>query len=126
MPNRTRSTTSRKPATTRKPATARAAATPAADTPAADKPKRNEVSELAAGKPILTDGAQDARVVELTAALSAAGYDVVITDTVNGALLAAVRKFRADHNVTEDEAIAGGGNVDNYIGPETWAAIARL
>jgi peptidoglycan hydrolase-like protein with peptidoglycan-binding domain len=121
--------TTNKASTAKKRAATRKSSPPAPTVEQAAPPRAeddNEVARLSVGKPILTDGAADPRVNELTAKLSELGYEVAVGDTVNGEVLAAVRQFRKQHKVEEDPDIARGGDVDNYIGPETWAALARL
>jgi hypothetical protein len=119
------------PAASPAPDPAAAAPPPAPDpTPAADENDEeagSETSRLAVGYPTLSAGSVDPAVLELTTWLQAEGADVPITNTVTPDVLQAVVAYRREHDIEDDpDSIPGGERArDNWIGPETWAAMVK-
>jgi hypothetical protein len=107
-----------------------APADPPDPTPAGDdndEERGSETSRLAVGYPTLSSGSVDTAVVELTTWLQREGVDVPITNTVTPDVMQAVVNYRRDRGIEDDaESIPGGErNRDNYIGPDTWAAMVK-
>jgi peptidoglycan hydrolase-like protein with peptidoglycan-binding domain len=100
---------------------------PGTDVSEADQ-DRNQVatSDHVVGKPILSAGSADPRVVTLTEQLNALGYNVTIGDTVTPEVMQAVQAFRRDHDVRlEHDLNAFLGQHENFVGPETWHALGE-
>lgn len=82
--------------------------------------------------PILSSGSAGLEVVELCRHLKRLGYETTVSrgqnvaSVLDASVLQAVQSFRRDYGVREDPAQFGSANdVENYVGPYTWEALAR-
>lgn len=92
-----------------------------------DEERGSETSRLAVGYPTLTSGSVDPAVLELTAWLQREGADVPITNTVTPDVMQALVAYRRKAGIEDHpDSVPGGESArDNWIGPETWAAMVK-